>query len=63
MGEELRAKLKIEDNDDMKEVEKCQDGDQTFHGHVIKTASNEQTFQVKQTREPCHQDQARLYFR
>ena len=57
MGEELRTKLKIEDNDDMEEVEKCQEGDQTFY--VIKT-DHEQTFQVKQTRGPFHQDRARL---
>ena len=59
MGEELRAKVKIKDNNDMEEVEKGQDGDQTFY--VIKT-DHEQTFQVKQTRGPCHQDRARLQF-
>ena len=45
MGEELRAKVKIKDNNDMEEVEKGQDGDQTFY--VIKT-DHEQTFEVKQ---------------
>lgn len=47
--EELRAKVKIKDNDDMEEVEKGQD-------------ETRQTFQVKQTWGPCHQDRARLQF-